>query len=133
MSAAEVIDAARAAGVHLAVDGADLVLESPVPPPPAILDLVRVHKAEIIAAITVAGHGSQKTDGGIVDWRDWYEERAAIRQFDGGYTLDEAECLAWSEAEDRWRRADGDGIPREMLPNARIATNRTVTRRARRY
>ena len=38
-------------------------------------------------------------------WRDLFEERAAIRQNDGGYTRAEAERLAWDELE-------GHGITR---------------------
>jgi hypothetical protein len=34
MSAAKVLQAARAAGIHFAVDGNDLLLTSSVPPPP---------------------------------------------------------------------------------------------------
>ncbi|MGR3548254.1 MAG: hypothetical protein ACU0DX_14060 [Roseovarius sp.] len=48
--------------------------------------------------------------------RDLYEERAAIRQFDGGQDRDEAERAAWIEARraagitapDDWRRKADD-------------------------
>jgi hypothetical protein len=40
-------------------------------------------------------------------WRQLYEERAAIRQFDGGYSRDLAERLAWGEMEWRWHMAHG--------------------------
>jgi hypothetical protein len=94
MSAANVLDAARAAGLSLAVDGADLVMKSFGPPAPDVLDLLQIHKAEIIAALTVAGAANHEPDDAGVDWRGWYEERAAIRQFDGGHTREEAESLA---------------------------------------
>jgi hypothetical protein len=127
MNASEVLDVARAAGLNLAVDGADLVLESS-DPPPAVLDLVRVHKAEIIAAITAASHASQETDDAVVDWCDWYEERVAIRRFDGGYNREEAARLAWSEAEDRWHRMHGERIPRD--PCAAVADRSGQRRRS---
>jgi hypothetical protein len=166
MNAAEVLAMARAAGLCLAVDGAELVLEASGPPPPAVLDLVQAHKAEIIAAISAAnarlppspaavaeyfarrrsvisrfGGGelrfnealwneicdrgnltaSQKIDDAVVDWRDWYEERAAIRQFEGGYSREEAERLAKGEAEDRWRRGHMGQERRLIPPRARGA------------
>jgi|SRR6516165_10654342 hypothetical protein len=52
MSAAKVLQAARAAGIHFAVDGNDLLLTSSVPPPPGILDLLRYHKTEVVVALT---------------------------------------------------------------------------------
>ena len=38
-------------------------------------------------------------------WNDLYEERAAHRQFDGGYPRIEAELLAWRDIEWRWHLA----------------------------
>jgi hypothetical protein len=119
MNAAEILDAARAAGLYLAVDGTDLVLESSSPPPPDLIDLFRNHKAEIIAAIPAAGHAGQETEDTVVDWCGWYEERAAIRQFDGGYTREEAARLAWGEAQDRWHRAHGERTPRDLCAGCR--------------
>ncbi len=46
---AEVLASARAAGVQLALDGADLDLQAAAPPPPNVLALLRGHKPEIIA------------------------------------------------------------------------------------
>ncbi len=40
MSAAEALKAARAAGIKLAIDGDDLVLEASAPPPSAILEVL---------------------------------------------------------------------------------------------
>ena len=45
MSAAEALMAARAAGIHLEVDGGDLLLEASAPPPSAILEILSQHKA----------------------------------------------------------------------------------------
>jgi hypothetical protein len=45
MSAAEVIKVARDAGIELAIDGDDLVLEGPARPPATLLDLLSRHKA----------------------------------------------------------------------------------------
>lgn len=40
-------------------------------------------------------------------WRDWFEERAAIRQYDAGYSRLMAEHLAYGEAVNRWHRMHG--------------------------
>ncbi len=48
MSAAEAIRAAEAAGVHLEIDGGDLVLKASAPPPTAVLDLLSRHKVGIV-------------------------------------------------------------------------------------
>lgn len=45
MSAAEALRAARAAGISIAIDGDDLVLEAPAQPPPAVLGLLARNKA----------------------------------------------------------------------------------------
>jgi len=90
MSTSEVLEAARGAGLHITVDGADLVLRSSGPPPSAVLDLLRAHKAEIIAEITAPSIASQGAAEAVGDWRDWYEQRVVIRQFDRRYTRDEA-------------------------------------------
>lgn len=41
------------------------------------------------------------------DWRELYEERAAIKQFDGGMPKEKAEREAREECRDIWRRATG--------------------------
>ena len=51
MSAVEALKAARAAGVELALDGDDLVLEAASAPPAAVLDALSRHKAEIVALL----------------------------------------------------------------------------------
>jgi hypothetical protein len=45
-------------------------------------------------------------------WRDIFEERAAIREFNGQRSRAEAEALAWSELETRWHvdRAIAGGV-----------------------
>lgn len=55
MSAAEALKAARAAGIHVEIDGNDLVLEAPTAPAPAILDQLSRHKGQHRRALEV-GH-----------------------------------------------------------------------------
>jgi len=52
-------------------------------------------------------------------WRDLYEERAAHREFDGGYPRAEAELLAWREIEWRWHMAHGERVPPDLCAGCR--------------
>jgi hypothetical protein len=47
-------------------------------------------------------------------WRDLLDERAAIRQFDGGYGHAEAERLAWEEIECLRHRLFGERVSRDL-------------------
>jgi hypothetical protein len=89
MSAAQALSAARAVGIHLEVDGDDLLLEASAPPPTAILDGLSQHKAEIVAVLRPGRDGWSAED-----WRSFFEERAAIAEFDGGLSRTEAEAQA---------------------------------------
>ena len=77
MSAAEALKAARAAGIKLAIDGDDLVLEASASPPSAVIDCLTGHKTEIVAMLR-SGHDGWSAE----DWRLFFEERAAIAEFD---------------------------------------------------
>ena len=59
MSAAEAIKVARDAGIELTIDGDDLVLEAPAPPPATVLDLLSRHKAEVVALLAAAAHDNK--------------------------------------------------------------------------
>ena len=57
MSAAKAVMTARAAGIQLGVDGNDLVLEATTAPLSEMLDLLRIHKAEILAFLRLGHDG----------------------------------------------------------------------------
>jgi hypothetical protein len=50
------------------VDGEGLVLEAPTPPPPAVLDLLSRHKAEVVALLRARG---------VVEWLDHHPAPSA--------------------------------------------------------
>jgi hypothetical protein len=54
MSAVEALKAARVAGVGIALDGSDLMLQASAPPPAAVLDALSRHKGDIIALLRMA-------------------------------------------------------------------------------
>jgi hypothetical protein len=89
MSAAEALRVARAAGVHVQIDGDDLSLEASAPPPPAVIDLLSHHKAEIAALLRQAEDGWSAED-----WQTVFDERAGIIEYDGGAPRAWAEALA---------------------------------------
>lgn len=37
----------------------------------------------------------------MIDYREFYEERAAIREYEGGYSRKEAEMLAYKETQEK--------------------------------
>src|SRR5262245_26512453 len=90
MSAAEALKAARAVGIHLEVDGEDLVLEAASEPPAVVLDELSRHKAEI-AAVLRPGRDGWSAQG----WQVSFDERAGIIEFDGGLSRAEAEAKAF--------------------------------------
>lgn len=97
MSVAEALQAARHAGIDLHVDGFDLVLEASAPPPPAVIDLLSRYKADVIAMLRPAGDVWSAED-----LLAFYEERAAIAEFDGGQSREQAEAHAFDCCITEW-------------------------------
>jgi hypothetical protein len=90
MSAATALKAARDAGIELGIDGDDLLLEAVSEPPAATLEALSRHKAEIIELLRPGRDGWSAED-----WRLFFEERAAIAEFDGGLPRAKAEAQAF--------------------------------------
>ena len=93
MSAADALKAARAVGIVVEIDGDDLVLEAPAPPPTVVLNALSRHKSGVVALLRRANDGSSAED-----WQVFFDERAAIIEFDFEYFHAEAEDLARREA-----------------------------------
>ena len=62
MTAAEALRTARAAGVEIALDGDDLVLEASSPPPEPVLEALSRNKAGIVALLRPGGDGWSAED-----------------------------------------------------------------------
>ena len=83
-SAAALIRDVEVAGGHLTANGDHLRVTAPAPLPDALVDALRRHKHEVLSHLTaVAG-----------DEQEAFEERAAILQFDGELSREEAERRA---------------------------------------
>jgi hypothetical protein len=54
MSAVQALGAARAFGIHLELDGDDLLLEASAPPPTAVLEALSQHKADVVRMLRLA-------------------------------------------------------------------------------
>ena len=106
MSAVEALKAARAAGVHLGIDGDDLVLEAASAPPAAVLDALSRHKAEIMVLLRPAEDGWSAED-----WQVFFEERAGIVEFDGGLPRAEAEAQAFACCVVEWLNRNPERSP----------------------
>ena len=97
MSAAHALKSARAIGIRVRIDGHDLELEAAAPPPPALLDLLSLHKADLLKLLRPANDGWSTED-----WQVFFDERAGIAQFDGGLSRAEAERRAFACCVAEW-------------------------------
>ena len=91
MSATEALKMARAVGIHLGLDGDDLVLEASAPPPPAVLDLLSRNKADIVALLRPADDGWSAED-----WQAFFDGRAGSVEHDGSENRETAEAEAFN-------------------------------------
>jgi hypothetical protein len=97
MNAANALRAAVAAGVAIAVDGNDLVLEAVSIPPPDVLNALLRHKPDILALLR------PRQDGwSAADWHVFFEERAGIAEFDGALPRSDAEAQAFTCCVVKW-------------------------------
>jgi hypothetical protein len=129
MNALMALDAAQAAGVTVKVDGNGLLLEAPVAPPAQVIEALGRHKTEILKLLGATENGWEHED-----WRAYFDERAAIAEYDGGFTRSDADLCAFEDCIDHWlavhppipRRADSClhcelAISAEELTNVRVA------------
>lgn len=97
MSAVQALHAARAAGIHIELDGDDLVLKAPAPPPTAVIDLLSRHKIEVVALLRPAEDGWSADD-----WQTYFDKRAAIFQDVGRLPHRVAEVRAFEACVIEW-------------------------------
>jgi hypothetical protein len=94
MSAVHALQEARSAGVRVRIDGDSLELEASARPPSTVLDLLVRYKADILRMLR---------DGwSAEDWQAFFDERAAICEFDAGLPRPEAEARAFACCVAEW-------------------------------
>jgi len=87
MTVHQVLNAARAAGVTVKLDGEDLVLSAAAAPPRAVISAIARHKAKIVELLRPDSWSAS-------DWLVFFDERAGIAEFDGGLERSAAETRA---------------------------------------
>ena len=97
MSALQALKTARDAGVRIGVDGDALTLDANAAPPPAVLELLALHKAGVLALLRTGRDGWSGED-----WRALFDERAGIAEFDGGLPRASAEARAFACCVAEW-------------------------------
>jgi hypothetical protein len=103
---------AHDAGLRIKPIGDQLLVEGPRRAEP-VVRLLAAHKAEVMAALTKGDDRAGAVSGECPSaaeaeyWRDFFDERAAHREFDGGYSRAEAERLAFGEMILEWHRRYG--------------------------
>jgi hypothetical protein len=97
MRVAEILQMARESGVHIGIEGADLILDAEREPTSRVLEAIRRHKAGIVDLLT-AEDGNRTAEG----WRVFYDERANILQHDHGLSRQAAEHRAFDFTVIRW-------------------------------
>ena len=112
MTAAHALKSARAVGIRMRADGDALELEASEPPPPAVLNLLFRHKAETLRLLRPANDGWSPED-----WQVFFEERASILEFDGGFSRTEAERQAFVSCVTEWLNRN----PMPSMPGSCLA------------
>jgi hypothetical protein len=105
MNAAQIVREATAVGIHIAIDGDDLLLEAAAPPPAAVLNLLSRHKSDIVLLLRLGGEtfadafaALERTCPAYVDADLWQQCLADARRFLANWAH-QAEALGWT-AED---------------------------------
>jgi hypothetical protein len=91
LSATKALEAARAAGVMVGIEGNDLILRAPTRPVPAVLHALSRYKAEIVALMQ-----QESQWWSAEDWLAFFDERAGIAEFDGGMPRIQADAHAFA-------------------------------------
>jgi hypothetical protein len=103
---------AHDAGLRLKPVGDQLLVQGPRRAEP-LVRLLAVHKAAVMAALAEVDHSRSATSRELSTvaeaeyWKDFFAERAAHREFDGGYSRADAERLAFGEMILEWHRRYG--------------------------
>ena len=99
MIALDILKSAQAAGISVALDGTDPLVSAKGKPPKPILEGLREYKAQIV---TVLARGSDSWSR--EDWQAFFDERAAIVEFDGQQPREQAEATAYECCIVEWLR-----------------------------
>jgi hypothetical protein len=86
--------------VTLEAHGPDLVVDGPADAlSDEVVATLRAAKAELLVLLSP---GADRPNWDAADWHAHFDERAAIREYDGGLSRHEAERLAFEDAVTHW-------------------------------
>ena len=94
---AKIIHEVEAAGGHLAAKGGHLEVSAPAALPSNLVNDLRQHKSGVMEHLT---HRPRQWTG--EDFRDFYEERAGVLEYDGKLSRPEAERQAFEGTLIQW-------------------------------
>lgn len=98
MSAAlQLLSELRRREITIALQGEKLTLTAYEPPPERLLQALKDQRDALAFLITPDASGWTPED-----WQGYFEERAGIRQFEGGFERNEAERLAFEDCVAEW-------------------------------
>jgi hypothetical protein len=97
MIAARALKVARDAGVKVQAVGNDLQLEAASEPPSSVIEPLRHNKADIVTLLR-----SNPARWSPEEWRAYFDERAAIAEYDGRLCREDAEALAFASCVVKW-------------------------------
>jgi hypothetical protein len=97
VSAAFALEQAWAAGVQIEVDGDNLVLRAPVPPPQSVVSALAEQKLGVMAVLRSRACGWTPED-----WLAFFDERAGIAEFEAGLPRVQAEARAFLCCVAKW-------------------------------
>jgi hypothetical protein len=97
MTAADAMRIAKDAGIQVMLDGESLVLAAAIKPPAEVIEILALNKAAIVDLLRGA-------NGGLTfeEWRELFDERAGIGEFEGGLPQEQAEAHAFCHCVDEW-------------------------------
>jgi hypothetical protein len=97
MIAARALKVAQDAGVNVRAVGNDLQLEAASEPPSSIIESLRHNKAHIVTLLR-----SNPARWSPQEWHAYFDERAAIAEYDGKLSREDAEALAFASCAVKW-------------------------------
>ena len=107
MNARQLLEDLQYAGATVEVTGDRLRIDAPVGVVTAdFVEQMRAHKAELIELLCASPCSGVRIEDLSPDWRVEWEERAAIREYDGGQAREHAEAEALREIVARMKAAD---------------------------
>ena len=106
-SAADLLAELDGLGIQLKADGERLHYRPRERVTADLAARMKAHKAELLALLNPASMPDIEPDDLPETWRELYEERAAIREYDGGQSRKHAEAEALREIVTMMRAAAG--------------------------